>query len=179
MRRVIAGILLSGLCAAAASARAPTFDELPTVKAIQDQAGVKIEEARRAAAEAQKDPKKELIDSYSNGTASIFAWKGIVDVLKGDSEQIAYRQAAADAIRQRFQNVAPSDTRMDKLKREIAQSILKLLNDKDRQVRIWAHGVLVVFWPGRAQAIGYNPEAANARERYDAYKGWQKFLSGR
>jgi hypothetical protein len=177
LRVVPCGLLVGFLLASTAFARAPSLEELPTVKVIQEQAGVKIEEARRAAAEAQKDPKKERIDAYANGTATIFEWKEIVDVLKGDSEQTAYRQAAADAIGQRFENVAPSDTRMDKLKREIALSILKLLNDKERQVRIWAHKILVVFWPGRAQHIGFNPEAANARERYDAYKAWQKWLS--
>ncbi len=179
MSRVVIVAVLVMMVGGVALSRAPTLEDLPSVKAIQEAATKAIEKAREAAAAAEKDPKKEMIDAYANGSVSIFAWKGVVDVLKDDNEQAKYRQAAADAVRQRFQNVPPNDTKLEKVKKEIAAALLNLLSDNDKQVRIWVHGVFERFWPGRAQAIGFNPETADRRERYKAFKEWQKFVSGR
>lgn len=171
-------LLLPALFAAPAAARAPSLSDLPTIKRIQEMADRAIEEARRAAMEAARDEKMEAIKSYAGGSSSLFAWKGIAEILKDPNEEDRYRQAAADAFRERFKGL-DKDTRSEKLKREIGMTLLKLLNDKEKKVRIWVHGVLSVFWPGRAQTIGFNPEQTNYRERMRAYKEWQKFLTGR
>jgi len=180
--KVLGVILIFGTCCALAYGRAPTLEELPTIKRIQEDADKAIEERRRAEIEAQKDPVMDEIHAYRDKAVPMFAphWKGIADILKDDRETMEHRRAAAEAFRERFKDHIKADSRIEKLKKDIAVYLLPKLNDSNNtEVRIWVAGVFQRFWPGTYTKIGFNPEESNFKSRYDDWKEWRKFLRGR
>jgi hypothetical protein len=181
MRTSLFTILILGFFAGLAYGRAPTLDELPTVKHLQREADLAIEARRRAEVEAQKDPVLDLIKAYRTKAVPMFSphWKPIADILKDDRETDDHRRAASEAFRERFKDLTGSDARIEKLKKEIGNYLLPKLNDGKTEVRVWVHGVFQRFWPGTAGKIGFKAEDENSRRRYDAYKDWRKFLKGR
>jgi hypothetical protein len=180
MRIAVFAILVLGLVCTAARAKAPTLEELPTVKKLREDADKAIEERRRAEIEAQKDPVMDEIHAYRDKAVPMFAphWKRIAEILKDDRETAEHRRAASEAFVVRFKNV--DDPRISKLKKEIGNSLLAKLNDNNNvEVRIWVHNVFRAFWQGTADRIRFNPEESNFKKRYDAWKEWRKFLRGR
>ena len=172
--------LILGLFSTVAFGRAPTLEELPTVKKLQADADKAIEERRRAEIEAQKDPVMDLIHAYRDKAAPMTDWKEVADILKDDRATPEHRRAASEAFCQRFKDLTGADQRISKLKKEIGASLLAKLNDNnDVQVRIWVNSVFATFWPGTAGKIRFNPEESNFKKRYDAWKEWRKFLKGR
>jgi hypothetical protein len=168
------------LPATVAFGRAPTLEELPTVKKLQADADKAIEERRKAEIEARKDPVMDAIHAYRDKAVPMTQWKDVADILKEDRETSEHRRAAAEALCERFKELTGSDQRITKLKKEIASSILPKLNDNNStEVRIWVNSVFVAFWPGTAGKIDFNPEESNFKKRYDAWKEWRKFLKGR
>ena len=165
--------------AAPAFARAPTLEELPSVKKLQELADKAIDARRRAEEEAARDPVMDLINAYRTGSPSAPSWRKIADILKDDKETRTHREEAAKAFMERFKIPAAGDQRIEKAKREIGQYLLKDLNSRERDVRVWVHGIYKVFWKNPAARMGFNPEEDNFRKRYDAWKLWREFLSGR
>lgn len=171
--------ILFFLLATPAFARAPTLDELPTVKKLQELADKAIDERRRAEVEASRDPTMDAIKAYREGSPSAPAWRRIADILKDEKETRAHREEAAKAFVERFTPPAAGDQRIEKAKREIATYLLKDLNSRERDVRIWVHGIFKTFWKNPAARMAFDPEEENYRKRYDAWKQWRDFLSGR
>ncbi len=180
MRTIALLILLLGSLSTIAYGRAPTLEELPTVKKIQEDADKAIEERRRAEIEARKDPVMDQITAYREKNIRLNEWKRIAEILRDDRETPEHRRAAAEAFRVRFKGLTGGDPRINKVKKEIGASLLSKLNDSSNtELRIWVHSVFSAFWPGTANKIGFNPEESNFKRRYDDWKEWRKFLRSR
>ena len=174
---VILTLSVVALCALAdrAAARAPTLEELPTVKEMLRRSDEAVAAAREKAAAAARDPKMDQINGYKDGTVSLYSWKDVADILKSGKEEAKYRQAAAEALRARFRDQDRRDARMAKVKKEIAVHLRTLLMDDERDVRVWVAAIFKEYFPGDAGRIGYDPNGSY-RDRNKAYKEWQKTL---
>jgi hypothetical protein len=174
----IALIILSA--ATVAYGRAPTLEELPSVKKIQEDADKAIEERRRAEIEAQKDPVMDEIHAYRDKNIRMDEWKRVTDILKDDRETPEHRRAAAEALCVRFKELDKNNGQIVKVKKDIGASLLNQLNDNNNgELRMMVYSVFSTFWPGTATKIGFNPEEPSPKRRYDGWKEWRKFLKSR
>lgn len=163
------------LLAAPAFARAPTLAELPTVKSVLDKADAAKTAIAKKKEEDEKDPKMEDIQKYQEGRESLFHWKRVVDILKSD-KQAKYREASAEALRQRFKDLPPRDVAVMKVKKEIGTALLSMLKARDKTDRNLVASVYRVFWPGEYARIGYDPNEVAYRALVRKTKEWERFL---
>lgn len=180
MKTILFVTLILLFSATVAFGRAPTLEELPTVKKIQEDADKAIEERRRAEIEAQKDPVMDEIHAYRDKNIRMDEWKRVTDILKDDRETPEHRRAASEALCLRFKDLDKTNGQIVKVKKEIGVSLLNELNDgNNTELRILVHKVFVTFWPGTATKIGFNPEEPSSKKRYEDWKDWRKFLKSR
>ena len=178
MKSLVLSFAVLLVVATPALAKAPTLEELPTVKYINEEAKRQIEARRRAEEEAKKDPKMDLINAYADpeGAVSMYKWEPVVTILKDEKEEPKHREGAAKALRARFKDVKPNAKIRD-VKKKISLSIVKLLVDNDPRVRAWVYGILDEWYPGAKSAIKYDPNEVNYPKRYKGYTEWRKYLS--
>lgn len=172
---VAAATLLLG--SGVAFGRAPTLEELPTIQRIMDEAKREITAQEKAAKAAKKDPKMDEILAYQKGGVDIREVQPLVKILRDPAEAFKYRQAAAMAIRIRFQKVNTKDAKMRLLERNIGKAIVSLLGANRSQEREWADGILSQFWPFMARKIHFDPQKADYRKKIQAMREWKRFLS--
>jgi hypothetical protein len=176
----------AGMEAEAAAARRKLLALLDRQRAVLDTLAREVrailrerEEAQREKEEKPPDPRMERIRAYAEGRASLFDWRRLTDLLKDETADARHRQSAADALRERFKNLNRGDAQVARLMMKIGHELHTRLMDRDERVRTWVHGVFKVFWPGRAQVIGFRPDDMNYRARYKAWKEWRHFLAQR
>jgi len=177
MRTALTALALLLLSAGAAVARAPTSEELPIAKDILEAA---MEEKARLAAEREaelRDPRMETIRAYQDPEqTTLEEWQGVVEILKEKENEKKYRQAAADAIRARFQDIREDD-RIRRMKKEIGRELVYQLLSPEREVRIWVAAIFKQFWGREYTRFGYDPEETNVPRRSKAVKDWRRFLA--
>ena len=156
-------------------AKAPTLEELPTAKFINEKSKKEILARALAEAEAKKDPKMDKINAFADPVGSIYQWEPIVDIFNDDKEDMKYREAAALAIRAKFRGIE-SDARVRELKKKIGLAVVKQLMNRDVTIRTLAYGILVEFFPGQVNRLKYDPNESNFMRRSKAAKDWRNHL---
>jgi hypothetical protein len=180
MKRISIFLAVLLLPAGAVFAKAPSLDEIPSVKKIIEDSEKEAERRRLAAEEAKKDPKMEAITAYAKGPTSFYAWKEITEILRDKKEEDRYRKAASDAIRECFRDKDKTDRRVRDVMMEIGRDLVYKLNDSgDREGRLYVYLIFSDFWEARAKLIGYDPNETNYNKRSKAWREWYLYLKKR
>jgi bacterioferritin (cytochrome b1) len=176
---VLLGVSTLLLTADAAFARAPTLEELPTVKEVNEEAKRILAKDLADELEAQKDPKMDTIRDYAEHRVGYLYFQKVAGILTDDHEDMEYRRAAADAFVERFADLDPWDEHVRKAKVRIGQAIVDELNDRSLEIRTRVAKIFEAFFPGQYPIFGYDPEETTFAKRNKAVKRWKEHLKGK
>jgi len=165
-----------------ASAKSPKASKRPTIEQLLQKHAKAKTDAAAAAIEAARDPHKEAILAYKNGTtppADYEARTGLIANEK-DDELRKYRRPAATALMERFEKAgADGDDRVRALRAAAVLEILHLMKASKKETLSLAiiHDILVRFWKRK---MGDYRFAANKelKDRRKSYNSMKKYLQG-
>lgn len=178
MRSILAVPFVLVLLGGVAFARAPTREDLPTVRDVMRRMDREEELIQRRAEEANRDDKMDRIKAWEDGRAQVTEVKFLLDIIKDEKEERKYRYQATVAIRNRLKDMPAADQKIRKLKQQIGLELVGLLTDNDDDVPVWVAAIFREFWPGEYTKSGYDPKDPYLK-RLKAAREWRKFLSSR
>ena len=164
----------------AARAEGPTAADVPTLEQVLAKAAEAKAARERAAAEAARDPHREAINAYREGTSDIGAWEPLTDLVLNskDEEMAVYRRAAAMALVKRFEKADQNDPDVKKMRCEIGLELVDLMKANSRRDSLGigvVYAVLQKWWPRQVRDFNFAP-SKSAKDRNDAYKKMKKYL---
>ena len=173
MRIVVALIVLTSLVVSA-SARPPTFDELPSLRSLVKKLEREVREAEEAARAASRDPDRDFLRDYRMALKSgPDDHRRVVEIMDNralDSEKAGIREHAATILKERW---AQERKNTLKARREVSRNLLRLLgNRRDPKANRLAIDVLRSFWN---QDKGYKIDGS-WRDKTKAIRAWREFL---
>lgn len=178
MRTMLAIPLFLVALGGVAFGRAPTREELPTVRDVKKLTDAETVRIQRATEAANRDDKMDRIRAWEDGRVQVTDVKFLLDIIKDEKEERKYRYQATVAIRNRLKDMPAADQKIRKLKQQIGLELVGLLTENDDELRTWVAAIFHEFWQGEYTKSGYDPKDSYLK-RLKAAREWRKFLSSR
>ncbi len=165
-----------------ASAKSPKSGERPSVEQLLQKHTKAKADAEAAAIEASRDPHRETIEGYKDGTTPLADYEALMELIANekDDKMRKYRRPAATALMERFIKAgADGDDRVRELRAAAVLEILHLMKSSKKETLSLAiiHDILSEFW--KRKMSDYNFKATKElKDRRKAYNSMKKYLQG-
>ena len=168
-------------CALAAPAWAKVQTGVVTAEEIMKRAELAEAERIKKKADAEKDPVRDLIQSYADKKLELKEWGKLTAIMLDAKtpEMQPYRRLATEALVRRFEAEGSTEQSVREIRREAGIALLDLMDAKNDEVGVGLVDYVYSTWWRRDYGnTGFKPNA-KLDDRKSAKKRMAKFLKSK